>query len=53
MSKTVLPMSRALANGGRLLSAYDVADERVWVITEAESHPGYRASTCILFPREY
>ncbi len=44
---------QALADGGRLLSAYDVAGERIWVITEAESHPGHRASTCILFPREY
>ena len=44
---------RALLDGSRLLSAYDMAGERVWVITEAESHPGHRASTCILFPREY
>lgn len=43
----------ALKDGSRLLSVYDVAGERIWVITEAESFPGHRASTCILFPREY
>lgn len=45
--------NHALEDGSRLLSAYDVAGERIWVITEAESHPGHRASTCLLFPREY
>ena len=45
--------NQALADGGRLLSAYDVAGERVWVITDAENDSGLRASTCILLPQEY
>ena len=32
----------------RLLSSYTIADERVWIITEAD-----RSSTCLLFPSEY
>lgn len=44
---------RALTDGARLLSAYDVAGERVWVITDAKNDAGLRASTCILFSQEY
>ena len=43
----------ALDGGGRLLSAYDVGGERVWVITDAANDSGLRASTCILLPQEY
>ncbi len=39
---------RALADGDRILSAYEVEGERVWVITEAD-----RSSTCVLLAREY
>jgi len=40
----------SLKYGWRLMSSYPVgdADERVWVITEAD-----RSSTCILLPSEY
>ena len=46
---------RAVADGSRILSAYLVGDEKVWVITEAESDDAKRkrASTCMLFPSEY
>jgi hypothetical protein len=38
-----------LTDGGRLLSAYKLADDtKIWVITEAD-----RWSTCILLPDEY
>jgi hypothetical protein len=40
---------QALADGGRLLSAYTtLKGGRLWVITEAD-----RSSTCILRPEEY
>jgi len=38
----------SVQNGFRVLSAYDIAGERVWIITEAD-----RSSTCLLFPSEY
>ena len=38
----------AIANGERILSAYTVAGERVWIITEAD-----RSSTCALLASEY
>jgi hypothetical protein len=38
----------ALRHGGRLLSAYVVADRRIWIITEAD-----RSATTLLFPEEY
>ena len=44
----------ALVNGSRLLSAYVIKGERVWVITEAVGEDGAtRVSTCILLPEEY
>ena len=44
----------ALVNGSRLLSAYVIKGERIWVITEAVGEDGTtRASTCILLPKEY
>lgn len=43
-----------LAQGGRLLSAYDVTPGlRVWIITEGEDDKGYRQATTILLPDEY
>lgn len=38
----------ALADGGRLLSSYRVADQTVWIITEAD-----RSATTLLLPSEY
>ncbi len=38
----------AIASGERILSAYTVAGERVWIITEAD-----RSSTCALLASEY
>jgi hypothetical protein len=38
----------AVKYGARILSAYDMAGERVWIITEAD-----RSSTTLLFPSEY
>jgi hypothetical protein len=38
----------ALENGTRVLSAYTVADTRIWIITEAD-----RSVTTILLPEEY
>ena len=38
----------AVKYGARILSAYDLAGERVWIITEAD-----RSSTTLLFPSEY
>lgn len=38
----------ALREGGRLLSAYSLKGERVWVITESD-----RSATTVLFPSEY
>ena len=39
---------RAVLEGSRVLSAYPLGEERLWVITEAD-----RSSTCILLPEEY
>lgn len=38
----------ALREGFRLLSSYRVADQKIWIITEAD-----RSSTTILLPSEY
>lgn len=38
----------AIATGERILSAYTVAAERVWVLTEAD-----RSSTCVLLASQY
>lgn len=38
----------SVQQGFRMLSSYDIAGERVWVITEAD-----RSSTTLLFPSEY
>ncbi len=45
---------RAIKDGSRILSAYMVAGEKVWVITEATSDDGIsRTSTCVLMAGEY
>lgn len=38
----------AIKHGLRILSSYDVAKERLWIITEAD-----RSSTTLLLPSEY
>ena len=44
----------ALANGRRILSAYELADgTRVWILTEAVYDDGVRACSTILLPEEY
>jgi hypothetical protein len=40
---------RALAdNDGRLFSAYEIGDKKIWIITEYD-----RSVTTVLFPEEY
>lgn len=39
---------RSVKDDTRILSAYMVGEEKVWVITESD-----RSSTCILLPSEY
>ena len=43
----------AVADGDRILSAYQIGDERVWILTEAVGDDGRRAATTILLPDEY
>ena len=38
----------AVQHGARILSSYDIAGTRVWIITEAD-----RSVTTLLFPEEY
>ena len=38
----------ALQHGGRLFSAYDIGNGKLWCITEAS-----RESTCLLIPENY
>jgi len=40
--------NRAVGNGGRILSAYTVGTETVWIVTEAD-----RSCTTFLLPSEY
>jgi hypothetical protein len=40
--------SLAIEFGSRILSSYDVAGKRIWIITEAD-----RSATTLLFPEEY
>jgi hypothetical protein len=44
----------ALLSGSRLLSAYVINGERIWVITEAVGEDGTtRESSCVLLPKDY
>jgi len=43
-----LANNQALVDGTRVLSAYEVSDQKVWFITEAD-----RSVTTILLPSEY
>jgi hypothetical protein len=38
----------AMRTGARIFSVYQIDQDRVWIITEAD-----RASTCLLLPSEY
>ncbi|MGF6611858.1 hypothetical protein OKW45_006780 [Paraburkholderia sp. WSM4175] len=38
----------SVEHGARILSSYDIAEKRVWIITEAD-----RSVTALLFPEEY
>lgn len=40
--------NQALVDGTRLLSAYQVDSQKIWIITEAD-----RSVTTVLFPHEY
>ena len=39
---------RAIRDGNRILSAYQLGSARVWIITESD-----RSATTVLFPEEY
>ncbi|RYF55087.1 MAG: hypothetical protein EOO27_21995 [Comamonadaceae bacterium] len=43
----------ALTNGARILSAYKLGTDRLWIITDACDDDGKRLSTCLLLPEEY
>lgn len=43
-----LSNERAVEQGARILSSYEVEGQRIWVITEAD-----RSVTTLLFPSEY
>lgn len=40
--------ARSVEYGWRVMSSYEVAGEKLWIITEAD-----RSSTCVLLPSEY
>jgi len=44
---------RALTTGARIFSSYRVADDRIWIITDAADDDQVRASTCVLLPSDY
>jgi hypothetical protein len=43
-----LANDRALAHGTRIVSSYNIGDDKVWIITEAD-----RSCTTILMPEDY
>ena len=38
----------AIATGERVLSSYQIGEDKIWIITEAD-----RSSTCLLLPEDY
>ena len=44
---------QAVVDGSRILSAYVVEGERIWIITEAVNEQGVRPSSMLLKPSEY
>lgn len=43
----------AVDDGGRLLSAFVIGEDRLWIITEAVNDWGERLSTTLLLPTDY
>ena len=43
----------ALLDGSRIFSAYQIGEEKFWIITDAADEDGRRASTCIMTPEDY
>lgn len=43
----------ALEDGSRILSSYELGDEKLWIITEAADDNGQRSATTILLSHEY
>lgn len=44
---------KSIKDGSRIISAYEINGEKLWVITDGTDDAGVRASTCILTPDEY
>lgn len=44
----IVTNNEALIYGNRVMSAYNIDGERIWIITEAD-----RSSTTVLYPDEY
>jgi hypothetical protein len=45
---------QALSTGGRILSAYALGEEKIWIITDATAdETGTRIATTLLLPDEY
>jgi hypothetical protein len=44
---------RAVKEGSRILSSFEVEGRKTWVITEAVGDDGKRSHTTLLFPEEY
>lgn len=43
----------AVGDGSRILSAYHIGGEKLWIITEAADDEGIRHATTFLLPEEY
>ena len=43
----------ALKSGDRILSAYNIRNERMWIITDAANDFGVREYTTVLLPSDY
>ena len=44
---------QSLEEGSRIFSVYNVGEEQVWIITDAENDEGKREVTTIMLPSEY
>lgn len=43
----------AVRDGSRILSSYELGDEKLWIITEAEDDNGQRFATTLLLASQY
>lgn len=43
----------SIREGFRIVSAYTVEKQKIWIITDAVGDDGHRASSCVLLPSEY